>query len=245
MIKELKSGFMMMLVMTVLTGLLYPAIVTGIAQALFPAQANGSLMVSDGQVVGSRLIGQSFTKPEYFRPRPSAAGAGYDPTATAGSNLGPTSAKLINGTTKLDGENHEVVEFDGVKNRIVHYCLDNDIPYTSSPSLDGFRNADGTLDEVRLIKAFRDDKAPLVFTPGAPIPVDAVTASSSGLDPHISPANALLQAARVAKARRVSVELVRGLVAQHTEGRGFGLFGEPAVNVLELNLALDRQYPRK
>ncbi len=244
MLKELKSGFMMMLVMTVLTGLLYPAIVTGIAQALFPAQANGSLIVSNGQVIGSRLIGQAFTRPEYFRPRPSAAGAGYDPTATAGSNLGPTSAKFINGTTKIDDRNHEVVDFDGVKDRIVHYCLDNGIPFSASTPLDAFRNADGTLDDVKLIKAFNDDKTPLVVTPAVPLPADAVTASASGLDPHISPANALMQAERVARSRRVPVDLVRGLVAQHTNGRAFGLFGEPAVNVLELNLALDRQFPR-
>ncbi len=189
MLKELKPGFMMMLVMTVLTGLVYPAVITGISQVVFRDQANGSLIVSNGQVVGSRLIGQNFTKPEYFHPRPSAAGSGYDPTASSGSNLGPTSAKLINGTTKIDEQKHEVVDFDGIEDRIVHYCVDNDIPFDSSMPLDTFKDAQGNLDDVKLIKAFNDDKAPLVFTPKTPIPADAVTASASGLDPHISPGN--------------------------------------------------------
>jgi K+-transporting ATPase ATPase C chain len=237
--KELKPAFLMMLVMTVLTGLVYPAVITGIAQVVFRDQANGSLILSNGQVVGSRLIGQNFTKPEYFHPRPSAAGNGYDPTASAGSNLGPTSSKLINGTTKMDDKKIEVVDFDGIKDRIVHYCVDNDIPYDSSIPLDGFKDAQGNLDDVKLIKAFNDDKAPLVFTPKTPIPADAVTASASGLDPHISPGNAQAQVARVAKARGISVEQVRDLMVQHTEGRSLGFLGEPSVNVLELNLALD------
>src|ERR1700730_6701234 len=130
--EELKTAFLMMLVMTVLTGLIYPAVITGIAQAVFRDQANGSLILSNGQVIGSRLIGQNFTKPEYFPPRPSAAGNGYDPTASAGSNLGPTSAKLINGTTKIDDKKHEVVDFDGIEDRILHYCVDNGIAYDSS-----------------------------------------------------------------------------------------------------------------
>jgi K+-transporting ATPase ATPase C chain len=243
--KELKPAFMMMLVMTVLTGLVYPAVITGIAQVVFRDQANGSLILSNGQVVGSRLIGQGFTKPEYFHPRPSAAGNGYDPTASAGSNLGPTSAKLINGTTKMDDKKIEVVDFDGIKDRIVHYCVDNDIPYDSSMSLNGFKDAQGNLDDVKLIKAFNDDKAPLVFTPRTPIPADAVTASASGLDPHISPGNAQAQAARVARARGISVEQVQDVVARHTEGRSLGFLGEPGVNVLQLNLALDEQFPRK
>ena len=245
MFKELKPGFMMVLVMTVLTGLVYPAVITGIAQVVFRDQANGSLIVSKGQVVGSRLIGQNFTKPEYFHPRPSAAGSGYDPTASAGSNLGPTSAKLINGTTKIDDKKNEVVDFDGIKDRIVHYCVDNGIPYDSSTALDAFKDAQGNLDDVKLIKAFNDDKAPLVFMPKTPIPADAVTASASGLDPHISPGNAQAQTARVAKARGISVEQVQGLIAQHTDGRSLGFLGEPGVNVLQLNLALDERFPRK
>src|SRR5665213_3031743 len=216
MLKELKPAFLMMVVMTVLTGLVYPAVITGIAQVIFPDQANGSLIVSNGQVVGSHLIGQNFSKPEYFHPRPSSAGSGYDPTASAGSNLGPTSAKLINGTTKTDDKKNEVVDFDGIEDRIVHYCVDNDIPYESSVSLDNFKDAHGDLDDVKLIKAFNDDKAPLVFTPKTNIPADAVTASASGLDPHISPANADVQAARVAKARGIPPQQVRDLVAKHT-----------------------------
>jgi K+-transporting ATPase ATPase C chain len=245
MFKELKPAFMMMVVMTVLTGLLYPAVITVIAQVVFRDQANGSLIVSNGQVVGSRLIGQNFTKPEYFQPRPSSAGSGYDPTSSAGSNLGPTSAKFINGTTKADDKKNEVVDFNGVKDRIVHYCLDNDIPYDSSTPIDAFKDAQGNLDDVKLIKAFSDDKNPLVFTPKTPIPADAVTASASGLDPHISPANAQAQAGRVAKARGVSVDQVQGLIAQHTAGRSLGFLGEPGVNVLELNLELDQRFPRK
>jgi K+-transporting ATPase ATPase C chain len=245
MLKQLKAGFLMMLVMTVLTGVMYPAVITGIAQVVFREQANGSLIVSNGQVVGSRLIGQAFTKPEYFHPRPSAAGSGYDPTASAGSNLGPTSAKLINGTTKLDDKKNEVVDFDGIKDRIVHYCVDNGLAYDSSMPLDLFKDAQGNLDDVKLIKAFNDEKTSLVFTPKTPIPADAVTASESGLDPHISPANAQAQAARVAKARGASVEHVQALIAQHTEGRTLGVLGEPRVNVLELNLALDQRFPRK
>ena len=245
MLKELKPGFMMMLVMTVLTGLVYPAVITGIAQVVFRDQANGSLIVSNGQVVGSRLIGQNFTRPEYFHPRPSAAGNGYDPTASGGSNLGPTSAKLINGTTKVDEKKNEVVDFDGIEDRIVHYCLDNDIAYDSSRPLDAFKDAQGNLDDVKLIKAFNDDKAPLMFTPKTPIPADAVTASASGLDPHISPGNAQAQAARVAKARGVPLEQVQALIARHTEGRDLGFLGEPHVNVLELNLALDQSFPQR
>lgn len=245
MLKALKPGFMMMVVMTALTGLVYPAVVTGIAQVVFRDQADGSLIVSNGQVIGSRLIGQNFTRPEYVHPRPSAAGRGYDPTASSGSNLGPTSAKLINGTTRLDDKHHEVVDFDGLKDRIVHYCLDNGLPYDASMPLDTFRDARGTLDDVKLITAFNDDKAPFVFTPKRPIPADAVTASASGLDPDISPANARIQAVRVANSRGVAVKQVLDMIAQHTEGRFLGIFGEPRVNVLELNLDLDRRLPKR
>ncbi len=240
MFKELRVGFMMMLVMTVLTGLAYPAVVTVIAQIVFHDQANGSLITVKGQVVGSRLIGQSFTQPAYFHPRPSSAGGGYDPTASGGSNLGPTSAKLMNGTTKQDGAGHEVADFIGIKERIVHYCLDNGIGYDSSVPLDRFKDAQGNLDDAKLIDAFSDAHAPLAFTPRAPIPADAVTASASGLDPDISPANALAQAGRVANARGIPLAHVQRLIADHTAGRSLGFLGEPRVNVLELNLALDQ-----
>ncbi len=245
MLKELKPAFLMMVVLTVLTGLIYPAVITAIAQVAFHDHANGCLIVSNGQVIGSRLIGQSFSKPEYFHPRPSAAGNGYDPTASGGSTLGPTSAKLFNGTTKIDDKTkQEVVDFDGIKDRLVHYCVDNGIPYESSIPLDAFKDAQGNLDDVKLIRAFNDDKHPLVFVAKSPVPADAVTASGSGLDPDISPANAAIQAARVAKARGVPLDRVQTLVAQNTKGRDLGLFGEPRVNVLLLNLALDRQFKR-
>src|ERR1035438_5877294 len=204
MFKELGPGFRLTLAMTILTGLLYPALMTGLAELIFPKQANGSLVSVKGNVVGSSLIGQSFAKPEYFHPRPSAAGNGYDATASSGTNLGPTSAKLLHGTTKTDDKGKEVVDFDGLADRIVHYCIDNGIPYESSVSLDQFKDAHGDLDDVKLIKAFNDATTPLVFTPKSSIPSDAVTASASGLDPHISPTNAEIQAVRVAKARGVS-----------------------------------------
>ncbi len=245
MFTALKPGFMMMVVMTVLTGLVYPAGITVVAHIAFRDQADGSLIVSNGHVVGSRLIGQPFTRPEYVHPRPSAAGSGYDATASGGSNLGPTSAKLLNGTTKMDDRKTEAVDFDGIKSRIVHYCLDNGIPYDSSLSLDRFTDGQGNLDDVKLVKAFNDERTPLVLTPRTPIPADAVTASASGLDPHISPANAHAQAARVARARGVPVQQVLDVTARHTEGRTLGIFGEPRVNVLELNLDLDRRLPLK
>jgi potassium-transporting ATPase KdpC subunit len=242
MLKELKPGLLMMVVLTVLTGFVYPALITVVAQVAFRDQANGSLIAQNGHIIGSRLIGQNFAKPEYFHPRPSAAGSsGYDGTASAGTNLGPTSAKLFNGTTKIDDKKKEVVDFDGIKARIVHYCVDNDIAFDASVPLDAFKDAQGTLDDVKLIKAFNDDKTPLTFVPRTPIPADAVTGSASGLDPHISPRNAELQAARVAKTRGVSSDQVQRLIAEHTEGRTLGILGEPHVNVLELNLALDGQ----
>jgi K+-transporting ATPase ATPase C chain len=177
--------------LTILLGIIYPLIMTGFAQVLFPIQANGTLVRDrSGSVVGSSLLGQNFSRPEYFHPRPSAAGDnGYDPLASGASNLGPTNQKLI----------------DSVKDRADAYRQENDL------------------------------------SPETLIPVDAVTASGSGLDPDISPANAQLQVARVARLRGKSVEEVRSLVGQYTEGRTFGILGEPRVNVLKLNLALDEQ----
>ena len=187
MFKQFMPAIRITVALTVLTGLLYPGVVTALCQLLFRQQANGSLLMKDGHVVGSSLIGQNFTKPEYFHPRPSAAGnEGYDASASNGSNLGTTSKKLI----------------DRVK-------ADVDKVRQENPDYQG------------------------------PIPADMVTASASGLDPHISPASAQAQAARVAKARGVPVDQVNQFIAQFTEAASFGLIGDPRVNVLELNLALD------
>jgi potassium-transporting ATPase KdpC subunit len=183
--KQLLTAVLMTMVTTVLLGLVYPLIITGIAQLLFPAKANGSLLQKDDKTIGSRLIGQPFTGPGYFHSRPSAAGeAGYDPMVSGGSNLGPTNQKLISrveaDVARLEAEN-----------------------------------------------------------PKAPVPVDLITTSGSGLDPDISPAAAEFQISRVARERNLSPDEVRRLVEQHTTPRDLGLLGEPRVNVLELNLALD------
>ena len=189
--QQLGTGFKMMLVLTVLTGLLYPGVVTGLCQVLFPARANGSLIVANGQAIGSELIGQNFKRPEYFQPRPSAAGNdGYDPMASGASNLGPTNQKLA----------------DRVKDSVASFRKNN-------PDFTG------------------------------PIPADLVTSSGSGLDPDISPDSAEAQAARIAKARGIPVEQVRNLIASHTQERDLGFLGEPRVNVLEINLALDQAAP--
>src|SRR5579871_3219548 len=243
MIKELKPGLLMMVCLTVLTGLLYPVVMTGISQVLFPRQANGSLVIQNGNLIGSSLIGQSFAKPGYFHSRPSSAGNGYDSTQSAGSNLGPTSAKLLHGTTKMDDKGKTVVDFDGIEDRIVHYCVDNGIPYSSSLPLESFKDQQGNLDDVKLITAFNDTKQPLIFTPKVQLPSDAVTGSASGLDPHISPANADLQADRVAQARNAPADQVRTLIAKATEKPALGFIGESRVNVLLLNLALDKNFP--
>jgi potassium-transporting ATPase KdpC subunit len=203
--RQLLPAVMMMVIFTVVTGLIYPLAVTAVAQLGFHDKANGSLVENaDGDTVGSSLIGQNFTEPRYFHPRPSAAGDGYDPTLSSGSNLGPTNPKLLVGE-KDDPATVDVDEsFAGVEQRAAAY-----------------REENGLAD-------------------GAPVPVDAVTASGSGLDPDISVANARLQASRVADERGLSVDRVLEIVDDHTDGRALGILGEKAVNVLELNLALDR-----
>jgi len=242
MFKELFPAFRMMVVLTVLTGLLYPAVMTAVAHLTFPVQAAGSLVTVNGQTVGSTLIGQNFASPQYFHPRPSAAGSGYDATASGGSNLGPTSAKLLYGTTKPDAQAGDAVDFDGIADRIVHYCVENGLPYHSSSPLKNFEDAHGKLDDVKLIKAFNDSAHTFVFTPQVAIPADAVTGSASGLDPEISPANAALQVARIARERKATAEQIRTLVAGATARPGLGWIGEPRVNVLQLNLALDNAF---
>ena len=190
---HIAPAFRLMLVLTVLTGLIYPGVVTALCQAVFHWQANGSTLKVDGKEVGSSLIGQNFTKPEYFHSRPSAAGNdGYDATASGGSNFGPTNQKLI----------------DRVKASVEQFRKEN-------PDYTG------------------------------PIPADLLTASASGLDPDISPGAAEAQAARIAKARGITLEQVNQLISRDTKGPDLGFLGEPRVNVLELNLALDRQFPRK
>jgi potassium-transporting ATPase KdpC subunit len=184
-LKQIYPAVAMTVVLTVLLGIIYPLVVTGLAQVMFFAQAGGSLIEKKGKVIGSRLIGQPFSGPGYFQSRPSAAGAGYDATASSGTNLGPTSQKLFETNVKSAAD------------------------------------------------ALREEN------PNSPIPVDLVTASASGLDPHITPAAAEFQVPRVARQRSMSPEQVRRLVRDHTEGRQFGFLGEPRVNVLELNLALD------
>lgn len=188
--RNLAVAILMTIVTTILLGVVYPLVVTGIAQALFPDKANGQLIQRDGKIVGSRIIGQAFSSPGYFRGRPSAAGTGYDAASSGGTNLGPTNKKLI----------------DAVNARV---------------------------DAARMENA------------SAPVPIDMVTSSASGLDPHVSRASAAFQVPRVARERGVSVADVERLVDAHTEGRQFGFLGEPVVNVLELNLALDAQFPKK
>jgi potassium-transporting ATPase KdpC subunit len=191
--KQILPGLRINIFATILFGVVYPLVVTGICQLAFPHKANGSLIISDGKTIGSELIGQNFARPEYFQPRPSAAGNdGYDPTASGGSNFGPTNQKLI----------------DRVKASIEKFRKEN-------PDYKG------------------------------PIPADLVTASASGLDPHLSPDSAKAQAPRVAKARGARLDRVQQLIVQFTEMPSLGLLGEPRVNVLKLNLALDEEFPRR
>lgn len=217
MLQQLRASIVSVLVLTILTGLIFPLVITLIAGVVFPAQAAGSLVDSNGKpttdpkkAVGSSLIAQGFAAPGYFHPRPSAAGSGYDPTSSGGTNLGPTSDKLINGIHKktADGKD-DPGNFDGIKDLAAAYRKENSLPDTTE------------------------------------LPADAVTRSASGLDPEISPANAALQIGRVAKQRGLSDDAVHKLVDDYTQGRQWGVLGEPRVNVLLLNLALDRAAPGK
>jgi K+-transporting ATPase ATPase C chain len=233
-------------VLVILTCGIYPLIVYGIAQIPgLKAKADGSFIyATDGTtIVGSRLIGQSFSDEKYFHPRPSAAGTGYDPTSTGGSNLGPTSARLINGATKAGPTTQSattVVDYDGIKLRTVLYAQDNGIAILdASQPLASFQDAHGVYDQVKLITAFNDANTPLTFHTAVPIPADAVTASASGVDPHISVDNARIQSARVAKIRGISLGQVLQLVDENTDPRDLGIFGEAGVNVVALNYALD------
>ena len=212
MAKQLLISVRITVILLLIVSGVYPLIVWGISQAAFKHQADGSLVRNaQGRVVGSALLGQNFSRAEYFQPRPSAAGSGYDPTASSGTNLGPTSDKLINGIHKPDiaKGKPDPSDFDGVKDLAAAYRKTNNLPADAS------------------------------------VPVDAVTRSASGLDPQISPMNADLQAARVAQARGMSLDDVKKLVADNTQGRSLGFLGEPAVNVLTLNLALDKVHPTR
>jgi len=235
---------------------IYPLIVWGVAKVAFPKQAAGSLVKKDGslttnesEAVGSALLGQNFAGAAYFHPRPSAAGNGYDASNSSGSNLGPLSDKFLNGAINTDDKGVKTLAYDGVRLRAMHFALDNGITFKSSLPLDAFKDKSGNLDDVKLVDAFPHtgdpaDKKPLIFSDfSAEIPADAVTASGSGLDPHISPANANLQVSRIAKARGISDADVQKLVDQNTDRPDLGVLGDAGVNVLKLNLALDAAHP--
>jgi K+-transporting ATPase ATPase C chain len=271
MLTHLRVSIVAMIVLGVIVSGIYPAIVWGLAQTLFHHQANGSLIKKDGtptdndsEAVGSALLGQPFSDVKYFHPRPSAAGNGYDPTASGGTNYGPLSDKLINGATNAattqPTTQPESLAFDGIRLRTIHYAVDNGISFKLyNVRADGsgarvevpikqFQDAQGNLNDVALVDAFphpesdSSDRMVLIADGfSTPIPPDAVTASSSGLDPHISVANAQLQAKRVADARKIPVDKANALIDQYTDQPGLGVFGDPGVNVLQLDIALDNQ----
>lgn len=194
----------LVLVFALLTGGLFPLVLTQLGGLLFPHQAGGSFIESSGRIVGSELIGQTFSSAGYFHPRPSAAGAGYDPLSSGGTNLGPSSSKLIEGLPDNPHTAEVDESFAGIAGLAAAYRIENRL------------------------------------APGASLPADAVTRSASGLDPHISPQNAYLQAGRIAKARGFALSAVNALIARQIEGRFLQVFGEARVNVLQLNLALDK-----
>lgn len=259
-VKEITTSVLATLLFAVVCCGLYPVLVWGAGQLLFSHQANGSLIEgSDRKIIGSEWLGQNFTSAKYFQPRPSSAGTGYDAANSSGSNLGPTSKKFINGTTKtiaLPGkeagtfETSDVVDFDGVKLRVLGYCEANGIAYEllkEGKPVDQktFKTEKGEYDQVKLITAFNEDPNPLTIKPASLIPGDAVTASGSGLDPHISVKNALLQVPRVAKERSIGVDTVKAEITKATAGAQFGILGDVGVNVLKLNLALDAVTSKK
>jgi K+-transporting ATPase ATPase C chain len=222
--RQLVPAIVMVAVFTIICGLVYPLVVTGIAQGVFHDKAEGSLVERDGVVVGAEMIGQPFSEPQYFHPRPSAAGDGYDGAASSGSNLGPTNPALIGECESVpvtDEEDNELTDDEG--NPL--YETNEDGSLVCDPETIPQRAA-----------AYREENG---LAADAEVPVDAVTASGSGLDPHISIANAKLQAPRVAAERGLAVDEVLDLIDEHTDGRSLGFLGEPGVNVLTLNLALD------
>ena len=253
--RHLVASLVMLVVVTVAVGFGYPLVVTGLAQLFFHKQANGSLVYRSGELVGSELLGQEFTDakgnplPQYFQPRPSDAGAGYDGSSSGASNLGPSNPLLIGfvagvNTVGLNGEPSATNPFATAADPACVPMSPQGAPVTSpAPGQKYARAAGGsyvcdpnTIPERAI--AYRQFNG---MAPSASVPVDAVTASGSGLDPDISVQNALDQAPRVARARQLPVQTVTALVHRYTQGRQWGFIGEPTVNVLELNLALDGQ----
>jgi len=236
---QILSGLLMTVAMIVLVGLIYPLAVLGISQVFMKDNANGSLVKNaQGKVVGSSLIGQNFTDkngnplPQYFQPRPSAAGDGYDALASAGSNLAPSNAKLIGNVPGVAwGEDNKPITSNPSATAEDPYC----VPVAPGEP-QGTPGCDPNTVPQRAIAYRKLNNLP----PDAKVPSDAVTASGSGLDPQISLANARLQAARVANARHLPINVVQKAIVDHTQGRQLGVLGEQTVNVLELNLALDR-----
>jgi len=244
---QLWPAFAVLLALTVVTGVAYPAAVTAVAQVVFPSQANGSFITVDGKTVGSSLIGQAFDEPQYLWGRPSAAGAGYDGTASAGTNLGPTNARLVGfvpgvNTVGLDGSKSATNPFAAPDDP---FCVptDPDGNPVTSPTADQqyAKNPDGTYAcypntiPQRAI-AWRQANG---LAADAKVPVDVITTSASGLDPHISPVAADSQVARIATARNKTPDEIRQVVARHTNQPFLGFLGEPSVNVLLVNLDLD------
>ncbi len=296
-LNDLVRSLLFLIVFGILCCAIYPLAVWAIGQSVFHHQANGSLVTDqDGNIVGSALIGQAAAAPQYFHPRPSAAGNGYDASNSSGSNLGPISDKLLNGATATQpapapttqgadsqpatipatlaagsppaatsvAPSVESLAFDGVRLRVIHYAVDNAIPfklynvkYDSAGKvvtkievpLATYQDKDGNLNDIALVNAFPhvgDPPDRLALIAGGfatPIPADAVTASGSGLDPQISPSNAVLQKARVAKARNMTEDAVQKLIDQYTDRPSLGILGDPGVNVLLLNMALDKVAP--